>query len=726
MDKKIKRRVNEARSSLKASDILLHPSFSSFLNTENRRIFKQWMIPQKKVHLYKNRSPEIAYTDNRDIYINVNAPILNVEREEAVSRVYGLTFHEIGHILFTSYAGLMNYISNIEAGIMWPAIPETEWEDNLKEMLEYISFPNKAKNLAVILKMLSNCIEDARIEYMLENYCEGCEKYKKGLNAVKNWLLDNSMPSLTEMRGNPNLCDAQIMNQLIFNYARFVSISGYKSEYEEDELYQLLNQCKNYIDDAIYSRQSSEFYNNLNMIMIICWPVYKKYLDDIQDNDTGKSSDDGEPSETSGDKSSKETNDENPSTADSEGENESSESDNKDSSEKTDDEDLSEMIKKALEKALEGMSPAHEDEERKAKSKGSDNKDIFDKIEKKEGEEERAEYQKTDSIKTGEKGFTKKSFTDNEGVKIDIDALINRIAKEKVNDEIAEEKLKMLNETLGDMEYSDINKNVSVQLLSPKVTDSMKSEYNNNYEINYLVKLGKEIAKKISKSLPQEKEPIVLKNRVVGSTFNASSVARNDLRYFSKKTKPEEGPTLSLGLVVDESGSMLGKRAQYAKAAAVALYSCAKELDIQTCIYGHTADRNGYDVNIINYTDFEHPQSDDKYKLMNIQARSNNRDAVPVQFVAERLLKTDCEKKLLIIISDGQPMASGYYGTAADKDLQHTIKKYSKKGVTIIAAAIGDDKKNIKRIYGEKSFLDISDISALPKEMLKIIRRNMK
>lgn len=717
MDKKTKRRVNETRSSLKTSDILTHPSFSSFLNTENRRIFTQWMIPQKKVHLYKRRSPEVAYTDNRDIYINVSAPMLSVEREEAISRVYGLTFHEIGHILFTSYVGLMNYISSIEAGIMWPAIPDTELEDNLKEMLEYISFSNKAKNLAVILKTLSNCIEDARIEYMLENYCEGCGKYKKGLKAINKWLFDNSMPSLTEMRENPDLSDAQIMNQLIFNCARFNTVSGYTPEYEKDELYQLLIQCKDYIDDAIYSRQSSEFYNNLNMIMIICWPVYKKYLDDMQENNTGESSDNDDSSETSDDSSSEENKDED-SDENSEG---------KSSGSGTDDEDLSEKIKKDLEDALEGMSPTHEEDEKKAKNKGSDDKEIFDKIEKKKGEEERAEYRKTDSIETSEKGFTEKekSFTDSEGVKIDIDALINRIAKEKVDDEMAKEKIKMLNETLGDMEYSKLNKNVSVELLSPVVTDEMKSEYNND-EIKYLVKLGKEIAKKISKSLPQEKEPIVLKNRVIGSKFNASSVARNDLRYFSKKTKPEEGPTLSLGLVVDESGSMCGRREQYAKAAAVALYSCAEELGIQTCIYGHTADRSGYDVNIINYTDFEHPQSNDKYKLMNIQARSNNRDAVPVQFVAERLLKTDCEKKLLIIISDGQPMASGYCGTAADKDLQYTVKKYSKKGVTIIAAAIGDDKENIKRIYGEKSFLDISDISALPKEMLKIIKRNMK
>ena len=717
MDKKTKRRVNETRSSLKTSDILTHPSFSSFLNTENRRIFTQWMIPQKKVHLYKRRSPEVAYTDNRDIYINVSAPMLSVEREEAISRVYGLTFHEIGHILFTSYVGLMNYISSIEAGIMWPAIPDTELEDNLKEMLEYISFSNKAKNLAVILKTLSNCIEDARIEYMLENYCEGCGKYKKGLKAINKWLFDNSMPSLTEMRENPDLSDAQIMNQLIFNCARFNTVSGYTPEYEKDELYQLLIQCKDYIDDAIYSRQSSEFYNNLNMIMIICWPVYKKYLDDMQENNTGESSDNDDPSETSDDSSSEENKDED-SDENSEG---------KSSGSGTDDEDLSEKIKKDLEDALEGMSPTHEEDEKNAKNKGSDDKEIFDKIEKKKGEEERAEYRKTDSIETSEKGFTEKekSFTDSEGVKIDIDALVNRIAKEKVDDEMAKEKIKMLNETLGDMEYSKLNKNVSVELLSPVVTDEMKSEYNND-EIKYLVKLGKEIAKKISKSLPQEKEPIVLKNRVIGSKFNASSVARSDLRYFSKKTKPEEGPTLSLGLVVDESGSMCGRREQYAKAAAVALHSCAEELGIQTCIYGHTADRSGYDVNIINYTDFEHPQSNDKYKLMNIQARSNNRDAVPVQFVAERLLKTDCEKKLLIIISDGQPMASGYCGTAADKDLQYTVKKYSKKGVTIIAAAIGDDKENIKRIYGEKSFLDISDISALPKEMLKIIKRNMK
>ena len=48
-------------------------------------------------------------------------------------------------------------------------------------------------------------------------------------------------------------------------------------------------------------------------------------------------------------------------------------------------------------------------------------------------------------------------------------------------------------------------------------------------------------------------------------------------------------------------------------------------------------------------------------------------------------------------------------------------KEYSDKGITFLAAAIGDDKPAIKRCYGEDSFLDITDLKAFPMTIAKII-----
>ena len=109
--------------------------------------------------------------------------------------------------------------------------------------------------------------------------------------------------------------------------------------------------------------------------------------------------------------------------------------------------------------------------------------------------------------------------------------------------------------------------------------------------------------------------------------------------------------------------------------------------------------------------------------LRNIHDGGSNRDGGAVRFVAEKLYRRSEDCKLFIVVSDGQPADGGYYGTAAELDLKGIRKEYTNKGITFLAAAIGDDKPAIKRCYGESSFLDITDLKAFPVTIAKIIGR---
>ena len=80
---------------------------------------------------------------------------------------------------------------------------------------------------------------------------------------------------------------------------------------------------------------------------------------------------------------------------------------------------------------------------------------------------------------------------------------------------------------------------------------------------------------------------------------------------------------------------------------------------------------------------------------------------------------------MLILISDGQPCDSGYYGTAAEEDLRGIQREYQRKGMLFIAAAIGDDRENLQRIYGN-SYLDISDLRQLPVKLTQMVKRHIK
>ena len=68
---------------------------------------------------------------------------------------------------------------------------------------------------------------------------------------------------------------------------------------------------------------------------------------------------------------------------------------------------------------------------------------------------------------------------------------------------------------------------------------------------------------------------------------------------------------------------------------------------------------------------------------------------------------------------------SPHGGTAAEEDLRGIKAEYDKKGVKLIAAAIGEDKENIERIYGE-SFLDITNLDELHITLVDKIKRYLK
>ena len=128
-------------------------------------------------------------------------------------------------------------------------------------------------------------------------------------------------------------------------------------------------------------------------------------------------------------------------------------------------------------------------------------------------------------------------------------------------------------------------------------------------------------------------------------------------------------------------------------------------------VYGHSTGCR--DVELYSYAEFESIDQNDKYRMVDIAARSSNRDGAALRFVAEQLSKRPEEIKILILVSDGQPAAYGIQ------------QEYRRKGILFIAAAIGDDKQNIERIYGD-SFMDITDLNQLPVKLTAVVKRHIR
>lgn len=90
---------------------------------------------------------------------------------------------------------------------------------------------------------------------------------------------------------------------------------------------------------------------------------------------------------------------------------------------------------------------------------------------------------------------------------------------------------------------------------------------------------------------------------------------RKDGGIFTRTRLPDEEQKLSVGLLVDESGSMgWGDRITHARKTAIVLYDFCTSLGIPITIYGHSTDSKG--VALYSYAEFDSLDASDRYRLM--------------------------------------------------------------------------------------------------------------
>jgi len=283
---------------------------------------------------------------------------------------------------------------------------------------------------------------------------------------------------------------------------------------------------------------------------------------------------------------------------------------------------------------------------------------------------------------------------------------------------------KKLNRVSREIVSDSIHKAVKLIVHRPEYDATNQEEY---FHLSQgLMPIVREIARTTLPLLEHEVSTEFAKSHYYGSKFQADSVAYRDFRYFAKKRPPTESPGLVVGLRVDESASMAAfGRLEAAKRAVIAVYEFCQICNIPILIYGDTADVSRLEqMSIFAYADYDKMDFRDRFRLMGIRARSNNRDGMALRIMAERLAAAPKQTKLLISISDGQPKAmEDYTGSLAMQDMHQTISHYERKGITFLAAAIGQDKDVISQIYGGERFLDITNLNELPAKLVRIISR---
>lgn len=188
---------------------------------------------------------------------------------------------------------------------------------------------------------------------------------------------------------------------------------------------------------------------------------------------------------------------------------------------------------------------------------------------------------------------------------------------------------------------------------------------------------------------------------------------RNE-QVFRRRTQ-DAGKGFTLALLIDESASMKGDRIASARQAAILLKESFSLLrQVQLFIYGHTADQPVGTTNLYRYWK---PRQRNPYFLGSIQARSNNRDGVAIDAVAKEVRRqSHTSDILMLVISDGNPSAEKYLGTAAIEHTRKVIK--SLRPIRTVHIGIGPSVGSVRMYQHHTHCATLGD---LPRQIRRLL-----
>lgn len=703
----VRKRIMDEKSKITDEEFFTSKEYRGYLADITEAATKRYRRP---IHVTVFADPEdstVAYTDYNGIVINACNHItwsMPTRKLRSMS-IEGFNAHENSHNLFTDNRIAHAYFNSLEHGKFYPKKPTRLKGDqklNAQGIIDALMDDTDPIPKTVILrtaKALSNILEDGYVDARYSYEFPGNPARGIALNNVRFAETVPDIDTMIDKQFYPH----NIVLNLLLEYVRareVNNLTGYTGEYMDRFLAALP-----LVDACIYDEDSRARFDAVNRIMIDLWPLMQRCFDDLRDkqqNDASSSSGSGN-STTPG------------------------------TGEDSDSDDGMDAVQDALESQLPQIAPNFTMKSGPVPFNGAFSPDeeqaqeLLEQVSKALSEETaRIAAHRTETIiSNGDGSIVQDSEYEGAGYEFsatDIERVLEEIATGKVNESLEEELSEELQSEATSIQYGNAHRNINI-------TVHRMSHVNQNLIDSYtavapqLLMLSKRLQRSVSAILRDKRQGGKQTGLYVGKHLDQHAFHCNDGRVFCNKRLPTEPINMSVALLVDESGSMCGcDRITKARATAIVVQDFCEKLGIPIMIVGHTA--SCAHVELFSYADFKSVDKKDRYRLMDMSARCCNRDGAALRYVAEKLSKQNSDVKMLFIICDGQPNDDGYTGTAAEADLRGIKLEYSRKGVQIFAAAIGDDRANIERIYGA-GYLDITDLNQLPVMLTQLIARNL-
>ncbi len=768
----VRRLMNESRSKITDRQFftsrILAGHFEDLAVAQTKRYHYN-----RRVHVniyWKPKVQDWADTNNQVIRINAGNPVVTKVRgrENRYQIVCGLFSHELGHVLYTDFLCSQSYFNALVDERWYPVAPDLKAaKDKLNEraVWEYVRADELNKKLFLkVAHDIWNVLEDGYIEHRFLNQFPGTLGYGLEILRERQWKL---MPDVTQMKEQEEEGGHIFYSilQVMLSYALFGEIK-YGDEVLTDERIQSVFGLITEIDQAVMVKSAKSRCDVVNTILVRLWDYIEDYLEEMKkrcDEMTaaglsisaeelleaglgslaGTSASvtgcvsrpvaDGEDSEeisggqTAGNRA--KTHADAEESEESSGSGETGGADEEES--ESDEAEGTEENESGDEKGSTGMASSEDesDEEPLIPMQKAGNTGKQKATEQEQG---RIPLTPTSSVSNPVGGTVSRNEDYerecDERAAADIERILDQMAERSACEQLENERLQELNEAAQNISYGNIHEGVGIQVNRiSSVDEELVEQY--DQVANPLLAIAKQMQKSLVKQLKESRRGGKMTGLPMGRRLDTHALCRNDGKVFYKNSLPNEIPEMAVGLLLDESGSMSScDRCTYARATAIILYDFCRGLDIPVMVYGHSTEYDSHHGNIVDlysYAEFESIDQEDQYRMMDINARGGNRDGAALRYVAEQLSKRPEEIKILMIVSDGQPADRGYDGTAAEEDLRGVRQEYQRKNIIFVAAAIGDDKQNIERIYGD-SFMDITDLNQLPAKLTGVVRRHIQ
>ena len=720
--------------------------------------------------VWEPKNGNTAMTNNELIWLNAGHPSItqHKSRAERYAQLCGLFAHELGHVLYTDFITSQTHLTRLDSGFWYPEPPplRTSREQHAEEELwDYSGDSRKHQSMVrFIMHDIMNILEDGYIEQRMIAEYPGVLGQNLQARRASTFA---DMPTLSQVIENePEQGHVWLtIQQALLSYMKWGELK-YGDTPLTDERVQVVFGLLPELDKALLSRDLRDRCRAANLIMVRCWHYIKDFLDHCEEmaEQATPGGDDSvavgilqqlvsalagasAAAEGSSAPATGAPGNAAPPTSESTAANRAKTAMLAAQTAEEPEDETENAAGSAVgaeeqegDDGIESPTPlgtSEDDEENGSNGSGglgdelsagnSDNQQPSNCQTVSDTEQGRLPQRQTDTLSVPEGGTTEHDDTYRgtgyANAASDIARILEAVAEDAVHTSLEKERKRELNELAQSISYGNIHNGVNMTVHRIcEVEPELRDEYDE--VADDLLHISRQLQKSVTQKLEDSRRGGKQTSLLMGRRLDAHAIARLDGRVFCKNALPNEAPALSVGLLLDESGSMCScDRATYARATAIILYDFCRALDIPIMVYGHSTSSGR--VDLYSYAEFDAIDRDDRYRLMDISSRGSNRDGAALRYVAEQLAKRTEDVKILMLVSDGQPADSGYYGTAAEEDLRGVKQEYQRKGILFVAAAIGADKDNIERIYGD-SFLDITDLNKLPVKLAGIIKRYIR